>query len=124
MQDLLDQQHAPMQRLLVLCGVQEPGNLGTLTRTAAALGWDAVAMTHDCCDPFNEKALRAARGASLRVRACAALCCAWECMRHPEPAVILHWTDNKLCYRAAFTPIARQCAACELKMQAGVLTGI
>lgn len=56
-----------LQRLLVLESVQDPGNLGTLLRCAAAFGWDAVWLLPGCCDPFNDKALRASRGAALRV---------------------------------------------------------
>ena len=55
------------QRLLVLEAVQDPGNLGTLLRTAAALLWDTVWLLDGCCDPYNEKALRAARGATFQV---------------------------------------------------------
>lgn len=50
-------------RLLVLDRIADPGNLGTLLRTALALGWDAVVMTPGSVDPFNDKALRASRGA-------------------------------------------------------------
>lgn len=42
-------------RILALDGIQDPGNLGTLTRTALALGWDAVALLPGTCDPFNDK---------------------------------------------------------------------
>lgn len=55
------------ERLLVLDGVQDPGNLGTLLRTALAFGWDAAFLLPGCCDPFNSKALRASRGAALRM---------------------------------------------------------
>lgn len=55
------------RRVLVLDGIQDPGNLGTLLRTAAAFAWDAVFMLPGGCDPFNEKALRASRGASFRL---------------------------------------------------------
>uniref|UniRef100_A0A383WFA6 tRNA/rRNA methyltransferase SpoU type domain-containing protein n=1 Tax=Tetradesmus obliquus TaxID=3088 RepID=A0A383WFA6_TETOB len=60
------QQQQQLQRLLVLEAVQDPGNLGTLLRCAAAFGWDAVWLLPGCCDPFNDKALRASRGAALR----------------------------------------------------------
>ncbi|XP_073390330.1 uncharacterized protein [Physcomitrium patens] len=55
------------RRVLVLDGIQDPGNLGTLLRTAAAFAWDGVFMLPGGCDPFNEKALRASRGASFRL---------------------------------------------------------
>ena len=56
-----------LRRLLALEAVQDPGNLGTLLRCAMAVGWDAVLLLPGCCDPFNEKALRAGRGAALRL---------------------------------------------------------
>lgn len=55
------------QRLLALDGIQDPGNLGTLLRTAAAFDWDGVFLLNGCCDPFNEKVLRASRGACFWV---------------------------------------------------------
>jgi RNA methyltransferase, TrmH family len=54
-------------RTLALEGVQDPGNLGTLARTAVAFGWDTVALLPGTCDPFNDKAMRAARGATFRL---------------------------------------------------------
>ncbi|XP_024978426.1 uncharacterized protein LOC112515742 [Cynara cardunculus var. scolymus] len=54
-------------RILVLDGIQDPGNLGTLLRSAVAFGWDGVFLLPGCCDPFNEKALRASRGAALQL---------------------------------------------------------
>ena len=55
------------ERLLILDGIQDPGNLGTLIRTALAMGWDGLFLTPTCCDPFNEKALQASRGAIFRL---------------------------------------------------------
>ncbi|KAM7529379.1 hypothetical protein LguiB_032789 [Lonicera macranthoides] len=54
-------------RILVLDGIQDPGNLGTLLRSAMAFGWGGVFLLPGCCDPFNEKALRASRGASFQI---------------------------------------------------------
>ncbi|KAF7829268.1 putative tRNA/rRNA methyltransferase ysgA [Senna tora] len=54
-------------RVLVLERIQDPGNLGTLLRSAVAFGWDGVFLLPGCCDPFNEKALRASRGASFQL---------------------------------------------------------
>jgi len=54
-----------LPRLLALDGVQDPGNLGTLMRSAAGLGWGGVFLLPGCCDPFNDKALRASRGIAL-----------------------------------------------------------
>lgn len=51
------------QRMLVLDRVSDPGNLGTLLRSALAFGWDAVFLIRGGCDPFNDKVLRASKGA-------------------------------------------------------------
>lgn len=50
-------------RLLVLDRLTDPGNVGTLARTALALGWDGLFLTDQTADPFNDKALRASRAA-------------------------------------------------------------
>jgi RNA methyltransferase, TrmH family len=49
-------------RLLICDSISDPGNLGTLLRTALAFGWDGVCCI-DGVDPFNDKVLRASRGA-------------------------------------------------------------
>ncbi|NGX57724.1 MAG: putative TrmH family tRNA/rRNA methyltransferase [Chlamydiae bacterium] len=53
--------------ILVLDGINDPGNLGTLLRTALSFGWEGVFLLENCCDPFNGKALRAAKGATFRI---------------------------------------------------------
>jgi RNA methyltransferase, TrmH family len=53
--------------ILVLDGINDPGNLGTLLRTALAFGWDGVFLLPNCCDPYNEKTIRAARGAHFKL---------------------------------------------------------
>ncbi|XP_039062357.1 uncharacterized tRNA/rRNA methyltransferase YsgA-like isoform X2 [Hibiscus syriacus] len=47
--------------------IEDPGNLGTLIRSAMAFQWGGVFLLPGCCDPFNEKALRASRGASFQL---------------------------------------------------------
>lgn len=51
------------ERILILDRLADPGNLGTLLRSALALGWDGVLFTPNTVDPFNDKALRASKGA-------------------------------------------------------------
>jgi TrmH family RNA methyltransferase len=62
--------HAELEgkkRILALDGISDPGNVGTLLRTAFSFGWDATFLFHDCCDPYNDKALRAAKGATFHL---------------------------------------------------------
>ncbi|GAB4495847.1 MAG: RNA methyltransferase [Anaerolineales bacterium] len=53
--------------LLIADEVRDPGNLGTLLRTAAAFGAGAVALTPGCADVFAPKVLRAAMGAHFHL---------------------------------------------------------
>lgn len=53
------------KRVLVLDRLQDPGNMGTLFRTALALGWEGIILVHGSVDPFNDKVLRAAKGANM-----------------------------------------------------------
>lgn len=54
-------------RYLVLDGVQDPGNVGTIWRTADAFGADGLILLGGCADPFNPKTVRAAMGAAFRL---------------------------------------------------------
>ena len=47
---------------LVLDGIGDPGNLGTLIRTADAVGASAVLTSENSCDPFGQKAVRSSAG--------------------------------------------------------------
>lgn len=53
--------------VLVLDGVQDPGNLGTLARSAAAFGCGALIALRGTVDPWNPKAVRASAGALFRI---------------------------------------------------------
>ena len=55
------------QRYLVLDGLQDPGNVGTIWRTADALGADGLLLTGECTDPWNWKTVRATMGACFRL---------------------------------------------------------
>ena len=46
-------------RYLVLDGLQDPGNVGTIWRTADALEADGLLLVHGCADPFGPKVVRA-----------------------------------------------------------------
>lgn len=55
------------QCLVLLEGLQDPGNVGTILRSAAAAGVDAVYLSHGCAEAWSPKALRAGMGAHFVV---------------------------------------------------------
>ena len=55
-------------RYLVLDGLQDPGNVGTIWRTADALGADGLILVNGCADPWNHKTVRATMGACFRLK--------------------------------------------------------
>lgn len=54
-------------RWLVLDGVQDPGNVGAVWRTADAFGADGLVLCNGCADPWNPKTVRATMGAVFRL---------------------------------------------------------
>ena len=67
--------------LLGLEEVRDPGNLGTIIRTADAAGCAGVILIGDCCDPYSVEAVRATMGSIFAVpiaRASAAEFLAWR----------------------------------------------
>lgn len=54
-------------RLLLIDAVQDPGNIGTMIRTASAAGIDAVILGKGCADPFNPKTVRSAQGSHFQI---------------------------------------------------------
>ncbi len=54
-------------RYLVLDGVQDPGNVGTLVRTAVGFGLDGVVVLDGTADPWGAKAVRASAGMVFRI---------------------------------------------------------
>ena len=61
-----DPENAP-ERLVVLDGVQDPGNVGTIWRTADAAGLNGMLLAASGADPFSPKVQRAAMGSGFRV---------------------------------------------------------
>ena len=55
------------QRVLILDAIREPGNMGTILRTAGAAGVQVVILAGDCVDPYNPKVLRGGMGAHFRI---------------------------------------------------------
>lgn len=53
--------------ILILDGISEPGNLGTIIRTSEAAGVDAIIMTKGCTDLYNPKVVRSTMGSIFRM---------------------------------------------------------
>lgn len=101
------------RRILALEAVQDPGNVGTLLRSAAAFGFDGVLLSKGCAAPFAPKTLRASMGAAggcrwPRCRICRRHCsscahAAWSAWlrRSTIPA---RWTKPRRATRTACAP--------------------
>lgn len=57
-----------LRRVLVLEGVQDPGNVGTVVRSAGAFEMDAVILLEGCADLYNPKTVRSTMGGIFRQR--------------------------------------------------------
>ena len=55
------------ERLLILDGVQDPGNMGTIIRSAKAFDIDKIIINDKCVDPYNSKVIRATQGMIFKV---------------------------------------------------------
>ena len=54
-------------RFMVMENVQDPGNIGTIIRTACSFGYDAVILCEGCADLYNEKTVKATQGAIFHI---------------------------------------------------------
>lgn len=55
-------------RFIVCDAVRDPGNMGSIIRSADAFGFDGVVFTSDSADPFNEKVIRSSMGSVFHIR--------------------------------------------------------
>jgi TrmH family RNA methyltransferase len=73
---VFDQAFTPLEALtpdaapcwVALQAVRDPGNLGTIIRTADAAGCGGVILVGDCCDPYSVEAVRASMGSIFAVQ--------------------------------------------------------
>lgn len=59
---------AECDRFLLCDGVRDPGNLGTILRTAAAFRWNRIVLSSDCADVYHWKTVRASMGGLFRLQ--------------------------------------------------------
>jgi RNA methyltransferase, TrmH family len=64
---LADLLNAPKPFLVILEGIQDPGNLGAIIRTADAAGVNGIILSKETVDPYNPKVVRATMGSLLRM---------------------------------------------------------
>ena len=64
-----DPEDGEIENAIILENVQDPGNVGTVLRTASAFSIGAVVLTGDCADLYGPKTVRATMGAIFRQRA-------------------------------------------------------
>lgn len=74
----------PLARIVVLDAVQDPGNVGTIVRTAAALGTAAVVATPGTVDLWNAKVVRSGMGAGFFLPVLSSTWDALDAFRHRE----------------------------------------
>ena len=55
------------KRYLILDDLQDPGNIGTLIRTALAFSIDQIILSNNCVDLYNDKLLRSMQGANFHI---------------------------------------------------------
>ena len=66
--DLVDLEPRAARSWVALQAVRDPGNLGTVIRTADAAGCGGVILVGDCCDPYSVEAVRATMGSVFAVK--------------------------------------------------------
>ena len=56
------------ERALALCSLRDPGNLGSVIRSAVAFGVEHIILTSDCADIYNPKTVRSAMGSLFKIK--------------------------------------------------------
>lgn len=100
------------RRYLALDGVQDPGNVGTILRTADAFGADGVFLLPGCADLYSPKTVRATMGAVFRLPA-------WRCTAE-ELGKLLRQAELPL-YGAALREDARDLRELDLSRFAAAI---
>ncbi len=94
---VFDQAFAPLESLepasaacwVALEAVRDPGNLGTIVRTADAAGCGGVILVGDCCDPYSVEAVRATMGSVFAVKIAQAKAAEFVAWRRSWPGSVV-----------------------------------
>lgn len=63
----MDLKNEIKDKVLILDGIQDPGNLGTILRTAIAFNFETIFLADGTCDLYNEKVIRSSQGAIFKL---------------------------------------------------------
>jgi RNA methyltransferase, TrmH family len=88
MEEIMDQ-----ERVVILDGLQDPGNVGTIVRTAEAFGFSGMIILNGTASPFSPKAVRASMGSCLGIRI--ARCTTGDLRRLPQRILALTSRGSK-----------------------------
>lgn len=95
-------------RLILLDNVQDPGNVGTIIRTAYSFGFDAVIMSNDCVDLYNDKVIRSTQGAMFYMPIIRKdLLKEIECLKQEQVTIIATALSDKTVCLSAIKPQAK-----------------
>lgn len=115
--DVEDYRIERMERILLAESLRDPGNLGTVIRTSAALGIDRLIITDDCADLYNPKTVRAAMGGLFSLKI--------DVVRTAELPTLMRAleSDGRRIYAAALTDNAQSIGDIELSRGDAFLIG-
>lgn len=99
--------------ILVLDGIEKPGNIGAVFRTAAAAGVDGILLTNEICDPFNPNVIRASLGTLFDVPF--ASC--------DIPAAKSFFVEHEISVHATRIDGAQDYARCDYRVPAALVLG-
>lgn len=103
------------ERILLLESVRDPGNLGTIIRSAAAFGIDRLIISEDCADLYNPKTVRASMGTIFRQSI--------DCVDQMPRAISLLRKSGRNIYAAALDSTAVRLGAVDLHARDGIVIG-
>ena len=65
--NIVNRKPKKLNKVVYLDHVSDPGNVGTIIRTALAFSYDAVIFSEGCCDAYNDKVVAASKGAIFQM---------------------------------------------------------